>query len=271
MWSYCKRLHVCTCLYTKMHWIKLCLMVLCISVRTSAQCIPRYITRPIDGYSCHISVFRNISDIQFQQCIHACLGSKLCWTLSYHNAGKHCLLADGACVSAERRDGFCMMILSTTRFQQCLHWIPFNGTYGYDHGYPQRAVQTPMRNNRVATVARSITDDGLLTGRSTSYRYEAYVLDSQQNTFKISGSYDILVVDDACSTAWVPYSAGEPIPVGAVGAGNDQLSRTHYIVGPKHSMYLYFTTYIHGEHEAYYYEGDSVTSFTDMYMLVSLA
>ena len=120
-------------------------------------------------------------------------------------------------------------------------------------------------------MARSITANGLLTGRSTSYRYEAYVPDSQQNSFKISGSYDILVVDDACITACVPYSVGERIPVGAVVVGNDQLSRTHYIVGPKHSVYLYFTTYLQGEHEAYYFEGGSVTSFTDMFMLVSLA
>ena len=147
----------CTCRHTKIHWMKLCLilMVLCISVRTSAQCISRYIARPIDGYSCHISVFRNISNIQFQQCIHACLGSKFCWTLSYDNAGKHCLLAEEPCVSAERRDGFCMMILSTSPSQQCLHWMPFSGICGNKHGYPERAVQTPMRNNRVATVARS--------------------------------------------------------------------------------------------------------------------
>ena len=123
----------------------------------------------------------------------------------------------------------------------------------------------------MAAVARAFTDDQLLIGRSTTYRYIAYVLDSQQNIRKISGSYDILVVDDACSTAWVPYSAGEPIPVGAVVAGEDEFSRTRYIVGPQNSEYLYFTTFIYGENEAHYRLGISTVSFEDMLMLVALA
>ena len=95
------------------------------------------------------------------------------------------------------------------------------------------AVQTPMQRNRMAAVARAFVDDQLLIGRSTAYRYTTYVLDSQHNTLQISGSYDILVVDDACSTAWVPYSAREPISVRAVVAGQDKLFRARYIFRSK--------------------------------------
>ena len=246
-------------------------MVLGISVRTSTQCISRYITRPVDGYSCHLSVFKDINNAQFQQCIHACMGSTMCRTLSYNHAGKHCLLEEQACVSAEMSDGFSMMIFRSTPYLQCLNWMTFSCNYDNMHGYPERAVQTPMRCNRMAAVARGFIDDQLLIGRSTTYRYIAYLLDSQQNAHQISGSYDILVVDDACSLAWVPYSAGESIPVGAVVAGEDELSRAHYIVSPKNAEYLYFTTYIYGESEAHYLPGDSSISFTDMFMLVALA
>ena len=232
-------------------------MVLGISVWTSTQCNSRYITRPVDGYSCHLSVFKDINNAQFQQCIHACMGSTMCRTLSYNHAGKHCLLAEQACVSAEMSDGFSMMIFRSTPYLQCLNWMTFSCNYDNKHGYPERAVQTPMQRNRMAAVARGFIDDQLLIVWSTTYRYIAYVLDSQQNIRTISGSYDILVVDNACSTAWVPYSAGEPIPVGAVVAGKDELSRAHYIVSPKNAEYLYFTTYIHGESEAHYLPGDS--------------
>ena len=149
-------------------------------------------------------------------------------------------------------------------------WIflpPVSRNYGNNHGYPERDVQTPMQRNRMAAVARAFIDDQLLIGRSTTHRYIAYVLDSQQNTLQISGSYDILVVDDACSTAWVPYSAGEPIPV---VAEEDELSRARYIVGPKNPEYLYFSTYNYGENEAHYLLEGSFFSFTDMFMLVAL-
>ena len=190
----------------------------------------------------------------------------------YNNSGKHCLLAEEACVSAELSDGFSMMILRTTPYLQCLDWMTFNRNYGNKYGYPKRAVQTPMQRNRMAAVARAFIDGQLLIGRSTTYRYKAYVLDSQQNQHQISGSYDILVVEDACSTAWVPYSAGEPIPAGAVVVGEDELFRARYIVGPNNSEYLYFSTYIYGKNEAHYStEDDSIFSFSDMFMLVALA
>ena len=140
-------------------------------------------------------------------------------------SGKHRLLAEEACVSAEISDWFSMMILRTIPYLQCLGWMTFSRTYG-------NKLSCPMQHSRMAAVARAFIDDQLLIERSTTYRYIAYLLDSQQNTIQISGSYDILVVDDACSTAWVPYSARESIPVGAVVAGKGELSRTHYIVGP---------------------------------------
>ena len=55
----------------------------CIIVRTSTQCLSRYTTRPIDGFSCKSSVYKNLSDVHFYQCAHACIRHKVCWSLSY--------------------------------------------------------------------------------------------------------------------------------------------------------------------------------------------
>ena len=95
------------------------------------------------------------------------------------------------------------------------------------------------------------------------------MLDSQHNVHIIDDGYEILLVEKQCSTAWVPYSIGEPIPVGVVVAGTDDLGRIHYVVAPRDTL-MYFAAYVKGADQAFYPRG-GIHSFTDMYLFIALA
>ena len=206
-----------------MNWIKygLLILVCCTVVHPSTQCFSRYITRPINGYYNHQSIDTLFKYIDFQQCIGACISNKTCWTLSYNHSGEVCALEKEPCVTANKNNDFSMMILRSTPFPLCLGWMSFNDTYGSIKGFPKRAVKIRIKKNRMAAMARLVSTNRLLTGRSTSKRHKAYLMDSQGNFENLSNGYEIILVGGNCSTAWVPYTAGDPIPTGAVVAGKD--------------------------------------------------
>ena len=156
-----------------------------------------------------------------------------------------------------------MMILKRRPSPPCSEWMSFNRTYGAIHGFPKRAIQGEIKNSRVAVVARRVTSNGLQTGRSTSTSYKAFVLDSQQNSFSLNAGSEILLVGEQCSTDLVPYTAGEPIPAGAVVAGKDDLAGVHYIVAPR-DTFMYFTGYLEGSDQAFYPVRSALLSSTDL-------
>ena len=258
-----------------MQCIKLYLLTMtwCSILRSSSQCLSLYITRAIDSYHCLSSSFMSISNIRFQQCTRACLINSTCWTLSYNHSGHVCVLGEEACITANNSNDFSMMIIRTDSSQRCLEWMPFNMTYGVNYGYPKHAtcIKARMGQDKVSTVARRVTSDVLQIGKSPSFRYKAYVLDLRQNRHAIDYGYEILLVGNSCSTAWVPFTAGDPTPTGAVTIGEDILTGTHYIVGTRATSYMYFTSYKAGAAQAFYTASNSVASTTNMYMLILLA
>ena len=247
------------------------LFIWCDVIGASTRCVSRYTTRPIDGYSCQSEVHKNVSDVHFHRCIHACIGSKTCWSLSYSRPGRYCLLAEEPCVVTNPTDDFSMMILRMNEPQHCIQWIPFNSTYGLQHGFPKRAVQADLSMNRKSAVTRAANSAGTLVGRSISDNYQANLLDSSQANINLDHGYEILVVGDTCSTAWVPYTTGDPIPLRGCVAGKDSLNRNYYVVG-REASYLHIGGYIEGEVDAYYSNtyGTGSNSFRNMFMLIAL-
>ena len=256
-----------------MEWRQYCTrsFIWCIIIRTSMQCLSRYTTKPINGYSCQLLAHDNITDVFFHQCTHACLQRKNCWTLSYNYPGRYCLLTKEPCVTAEESHDFTMMILRSKETHHCLEWIPFNSTYGFQQGYPKRAVQVSLPRNRSSVVARVVNDQVILTGRSIDGTYKAFLLDSNHDKFIHDHGYEILVIHDTCSTAWMPYSPRETIPAGAVVTGKDNFNKNHHVVSRKFKGVLRIGVYVEGEDFAYHPSiGDNSLSFAEILMLISL-
>ena len=97
-------------------------------------------------------------------------------------------------------------------------------------------------------------------------------MDSQGNLENLSNGYQILLVEGSCSTAWVPYTAGDPIPTGAVVTGKDNLTgRYHYVVASRNTSYMKLATFAEGTGQGFYRnDRGHTTSFTDMYALITL-
>ena len=97
-------------------------------------------------------------------------------------------------------------------------------------------------------------------------------MDSQGNLENLSNGYEVLLVGGSCSTAWVSYTAGDPIPAGAVLAGKDNLTgRYHYVVASRDITYMKLATYAEGTGLGFYRnDRGHTTSFTDMYALITL-
>ena len=250
------------------NWHCFVAIVWCVSIQRSSQCLFRYITPPVHGYSCQLPFYKNISDISLQLCVATCVCDGTCWTLSYNQPGSYCILTHEACVSAEANPNFVMMGLRSNETQPCIEWIPFSSNYGEQNGYPERAITGISGTNRRGAVSRAITGQKLWTGQITTYAYRTYLLDSNQMITTLRDGFDILVVHTQCSTAWVPYSAGELIPPGAVVAGSEN-SVKRYVIEAGLS-YVRFGSYTTGDTHGYYSSNGDVFSCTNMRMLVTL-
>ena len=252
-------------------WNKFCCVLIawCTSIQISSQCLSRYITPPIDGYSCQLAFYKNISDISSQSCVATCVSDGIWWTLSYNHPGMYCIVAHEACVSAETTPDFFMMVLRTNYTQPCVEWIPFSNSQGHQYGYPERAIIGFSAANRHGTVARALTGQKLLTRMSTTYAYKDYLSDSNGTPTVLTIGFDILVVHNQCSTTWMPYRAGDPIPTGAVASGSE-ISRDKYVIDPVGSPYVQYGSYTIGDTHGHYLNGGEIISCTNMSMLVTL-
>ena len=98
-------------------------------------------------------------------------------------------------------------------------------------------------------------------------------MDYQGNTENLINGYEILLVEGSCSTAWVSYTAGDPIPTGPVVAGKNNLTgRYHYVVASRDTTYMKLATYAVGIDQGLYrYGAADVTSFTKMHALIALS
>ena len=242
-----------------------------IAIQTSTQCLSRYITPPIDGYLCQMSLYRNLSDINLQLCIALCVRDGNCWTLSYNYADNYCILVQEVCASAEENPNFAMMMLRSNQTQPCVEWISFSSDYGAQKGYPARAITGYYQTNGHGTPARAFTSQKLFTGWSTTGSYKAFVFDSNQEKITLEDGFDILAVHIQCSTAWVPYKAGEPIPPQAVAAGSED-SKTKYVIRSSlGDSFVSYGSYTTDDTLGYYSYNGGLHSTTNMHILIRLS
>ena len=96
-------------------------------------------------------------------------------------------------------------------------------------------------------------------------------MNSTRALFNLEQGYEILIVRETCSTAWVPHRVENPFPIGAVVAGKDGFNKNQYVVG-RISPHIMIGRLIEGEGEsaAHFSYGSGSTSFANMFILMSL-
>ena len=80
---------------------------------------------------------------------------------------------------------------------------------------------------------------------------------------------EILTKDAACPLPWMPYTAGEPLPSGAVAGGHLADGSALYVMKIADNNYMFFGYYNPKESLAYY-EHSGARTTTSMEMLILL-
>ena len=99
----------------------------------------------------------------------------------------------------------------------CLQWVPESKFDG------QKAVmmeKNPPLEKKIA-VARMNQNSGLYPGRQNRFNLMKIKIAVDENTFVLGSRGEVLLVDESCVWAWIPYASSDNLPVGAVVGGYD--------------------------------------------------
>ena len=202
-------------------------LVLCIvCTAVSTDCLSRYLTAPIQSYFCQTLVYKNVSTRSYQWCFGLCISKDTCRVASYNHPQHHCLLASETCVLADSNTQCSMVNKRGNEWQHCIKWVPFSNTIGRKHGFPPHIINY---NDKEETIARAVHGQDILAGWAIEYSYSAYLIGWDKSEVN-KRTYEDPVVESGCSTAWVPYIIGNPMPHGVVLAGVDRDMRNKYII-----------------------------------------
>ena len=225
--------------------------------------LAKYTNRPLNGYVCNDNFYEHRTDISQHQCLHRCLSNDQCATLSYNPVGNFCLLGSERCPSATLHPEFMLMVFrETERHQDCISWIPGNKETTTDRvltatvGPPFRLARWSDGNNQLPGFSKTI---GMM-----------FFPDVNINQFRrIVGGYDVLVVSRSCTLAWVPYTAGKPLPDGAQQTGVLNGVAVYSIMVPdKRKKLQRFGSYVAGDVVGYQTLWGDIRNVTDVYILV---
>ena len=98
---------------------------------------------------------------------------------------------------------------------QCLRWVP---PYQYDS---QTAVEFFRQYNHiiVLSVGRVKDSIGLYPGKYQETRWTVDYITKASTFVTAYSNCEVLLVDPGCMWAWIKYTGGNQLPVGAISAG----------------------------------------------------
>ena len=221
----------------------------------TVYCKQRHTNRPLNGFRCNGQPFTSPRGVTQASCVHACVTSPSC-SMSYNPVTSACLLAAQPCVRAEKHDDFMLMIFRHQEQVDCIVWV--RDQYGV---MPDRMLTGPDD----AQVGRITVGGNILVG-------QAYKPGDNWNTYIayngnqiVSRNEDLLTVQPNCTVAWVPYKAGDTLPMNAIVTGMLANGRRLYSSLSRHKPagYLRVGSYAKGDTAAYYAHigSNAVTEF----------
>ena len=171
-------------------------------------------TRPaLLGYRCltDSEVYDNITGVLPYTCVHRCVRRNNCSIVNYNIQENICHMNNDSCTLLIADPLFQVNYLSSTYRSECLKWVAAS-----DFEYI-----TPV----------GVSSDGLPTAYVSRLRWSSHVLPGKyirsenkvwagMNNVEVTGAdFEILAVRPGCQVTWMPFRAGETLPVGAVKGG----------------------------------------------------
>ena len=213
-----------TMLYIRVMHMFLVTVVMRYCITHSGALRTSYTRQPMLGQRCHLDNPANrttLLNIARAQCVWNCLSSDSCLVVSHNGHLNFCELSPQFCDKVVPDENFTVNAYGTER-SLCLRWVP---RAQYD---PQTAVaflKNPVLTP-ILSVGRKQDSTGLYPGKyqKTSFKIE-YVANGS-TFFMTNSNCEVLLVNPSCMWAWIMYTAGNELPVGAIEGGyygNDTL------------------------------------------------
>ena len=176
------------------------------------------ITRPpLYGYRCvtETEEYISLTNIQQHLCTHQCMQRYDCRIINYNTRQRTCFLSQDGCVQLQRDGSFQVNVLGTISRSECLQWQspPPSGSGDFS------VVQSDMcHQSQVCSVGRLKVGNFILPGK---YLHSSGVLFQVLNGAEVgNGVKEILTVHHECQVVWMPFTASNTLPVGAIAGGH---------------------------------------------------
>ena len=214
-----------------------------------AACRQAHTNRPPAGQYC-MNYFNLRQGVTQQTCFLYCMRNPECKALSYNAGEQKCLLTAEPCVTTEADSGYVYMTFKEVT-EECLTW--FDTSDGLN-ARMIRMAEDPSHPMLDYVLTREVND----THTSIPYTRMWY-LGGDPDTV-----YTVLVVAPGCSTAWVAYTAGDPLPQGAVPTGGLTNGNPTYDIRALSDWGPYYFGYYEKNAAVGYYRDEYTTSVMEM-------
>ena len=195
-------------------------LLLCLQTSIYGDKCQQKLARPeLSGFRCVTAseVYTDIIGIEQHMCIYLCVSRNDCSIVNYNTEQNTCHLSNDPCVALQGDEVFQVNFLGVNHRNECLQWLPSStlddsATISSPRCHPDEVV---------CHVGRLVSSSNVLPG---TYRREEDTVWSMFNgddviTIDSSSIKEILDVRTGCQLTWMPFSAGDAIPVGAVERG----------------------------------------------------
>ena len=222
-------------------------------------CSPRRTNRPLHDLRCVSTAAADMRQEALPQCVWRCLQMKDCLYINNNSVIGECELGHGQCESLQPAAGVLASLFGPL-FDNCIRW-------GSSHKPGWVTVRVAIRD-----VARIVRADSVLIGNFYFRRGQVWANKKGVSIGPINEAdqdIELLMKDATCPLPWIPYTAGEPLPFGAVAGGHLADGSAIYVAKMIHNSYAVFGYYNPTSSLAFYEtNGIHTTTSMDILMLI---
>ena len=224
-------------------------------------CETKQTREPLQGHRCMSSSDVVVRQADRLECVGRCLKMQNCGYMNHYLRTDLCEIGLGQCESLTPSTGVVVNVFWQSR-DDCLHW----GSY-----------QEPGRvavGNTNYHVGRTVHGEAMVVGVYLDVDgYDQHIWVNDQggpvSYYESDVVVEVLTTLADCPLFWVPYTGGNPLPVGAVAGGYLVNGKTTYIARPEDGGHVSFGYYNIDTEIMYYVSGDAKHSNTmDILILI---